>query len=269
MFKFKTKKQTKKASKKSNLFFKMIFSKFGVMFVVLLAFFIFLYVSLLNYITNSDYFKVDTVEIKGQNLSTLYLNKDVFSLGKGKNILLLNLRDVHRELMKRYPEIEDLKVIRMLPNKLIFRIKAPKPFAQISYNNKFYPVDRESFLLSNISQEAYKGLPVIRGINSKLNDFVGRQCVSRQMTNSFLLLDAMKSTGFLKDHDLLMVDASDYKNISFYIEDGVEIKIGGDNFKERLNLLKKTFNDPKLVRSEIKYLDLRFEDVTIGPKAIK
>lgn len=269
MFKFKSKKQTKKSFKKNNLLYQFIFSKFGMATIIFVVIFGFLYAATINFITNSDYFKVESVEVKGQNLSTLFIKKEIFEIGKGRNILTLDLQNIHKKILSEYPEIQELKVVRILPDKLVIKIKARRPVAQISHSSKFYPVDRELVVLSNISYEAYKGLPVITGINMRLNDYIGRQCNSRQLENAFMLLDAINSSGLLSDHDLAMIDASDYKNLSFYIEDGIEVKIGSENFENRLSLLKKTFLDTKLNKSEIKYLDLRFEDVTIGPKVMK
>jgi cell division septal protein FtsQ len=63
------------------------------------------------------------------------------------------------------------------------------------------------------------------------------------------------------------IEASDPRAMVFYLDDGLEVKIGNERFKERLGMLRKTLRDPRILRDRIKYLDLRFdEDVVIGPK---
>jgi len=71
---------------------------------------------------------------------------------------------------------------------------------------------------------------------------------------------------FSQEHEIHMVDVSDEKNLSLYIEDGIEIKIGGEKFRERLNRFNKTFESGKVDKNRIRYIDLRFGDVIIGPK---
>ena len=98
---------------------------------------------------------------------------------------------------------------------------------------------------------------------------MGRSFNSDQLNKVFKLLSAINETDLLSEHDLGSIEASDYRNLSFYIEDGIEVKIGSDDFKKRLGLLKRTFSDQRVDKSEIRYIDLRFDDVAIGPKAIK
>lgn len=62
------------------------------------------------------------------------------------------------------------------------------------------------------------------------------------------------------------IDASDINELSFYLDDDLEIRIGYENFKERLNNLKVTLRDSRLLKDRVKYIDVRYEDVTIGPK---
>lgn len=269
MLKLKRKKQARKNSGKNYDLGKIVFSKKGIIFFTLLGISAGLIIFTYGYLSKSAYFNIESVEVRGTNLTPQLLNKKIFNTAIGENIFTLGLTSVHNRLIEEYPEIQDLKVIKQFPNKLVLRIKARKPIAQVLYYNKLYPVDAESVIIPNISDIAQKNLPVIGGINFRFDQNIGKKCNSKQLEKTFLLIDAMRNSGFLSEHDLGVIDASDYKNLSFFIEDGIEIKIGDRDFPERLGRLKKTFLDPKINKSEIKYLDLRFEDVTIGPKAIK
>jgi len=68
------------------------------------------------------------------------------------------------------------------------------------------------------------------------------------------------------DYGVDNVDTKDLSNISFYLRNGIEIRIGGENFKERIMVLAKTLKDPRLMMDRIKYIDLRFGDAVIGPR---
>lgn len=79
------------------------------------------------------------------------------------------------------------------------------------------------------------------------------------------LLRELKKAKFLKNYGANRIDAGDLENLSFYLASGVEVRIGPENFKDRLETLSRTLKDPRLVMDKIKYIDLRFKDVVIGP----
>jgi len=86
------------------------------------------------------------------------------------------------------------------------------------------------------------------------------------MQNALLLLREIKKTRFIRAHTLMKIDVSDRRNVSFYIEDGLEIKIGDSNFKTRLDALDGALASINIDDDRVKYVDLRFDDVVLGTK---
>ena len=66
--------------------------------------------------------------------------------------------------------------------------------------------------------------------------------------------------------EVFLPSAGDIKNLSFYLNDTLEIRIGYENFGQRLGHLRKTLRDPRFAVAKIKYIDLRFDDIVISPK---
>ena len=62
------------------------------------------------------------------------------------------------------------------------------------------------------------------------------------------------------------IDVTSYKNISFFIDHGIEVKIGAGDFEQRLALLDRTFSELKDNEYQPKYIDLRFGDPIIGTR---
>ena len=44
------------------------------------------------------------------------------------------------------------------------------------------------------------------------------------------------------------------------------MRIGCEDFKDRLETLRRTLKDPRLALDRVEYIDLRFGDAVIGPK---
>ena len=76
----------------------------------------------------------------------------------------------------------------------------------------------------------------------------------------------MKESKFFSEYSVVAIDAADIKDLSFSLKNGLEVKIGYENFKERLKLLKNTIRDPRLAVDRVEYIDVRFENAVIGPK---
>ena len=62
------------------------------------------------------------------------------------------------------------------------------------------------------------------------------------------------------------IDIGDSKNLSFFVDQDIEIRIGNSHLIERLKILDQTLKTIELDRSKIRYIDLRFDDVVIGPR---
>ena len=73
-------------------------------------------------------------------------------------------------------------------------------------------------------------------------------------------------TNVLKKHSLSKIDITDPKNVSFYVDREIEVKIGESHWIERLKILEQTLKSVELDATRIRYIDLRFDDVVIGPR---
>ena len=66
---------------------------------------------------------------------------------------------------------------------------------------------------------------------------------------------------------LKVVDIADPGNLSFFFDDvNIEIKIGNEDFRNRLDVLVTVLEQISMDIDKFKYIDLRFEDPIIGPR---
>jgi hypothetical protein len=89
---------------------------------------------------------------------------------------------------------------------------------------------------------------------------------SRRINEALTLLKEITSSGILDTHTLVEIDIASIRNAIFFLEDGLEIKIGHEDYAKRLDNLKGVLGDPKLKTVDIMYIDLRFKEPVIGPK---
>ena len=221
------------------------------------------------FVDRSDYFKLRSVETRSTFLDqrTLGLmNSQLLNLYKGFNIFRINLKNISDSIQRVYPDAKDISVRIALPDKLLISMKFRRPVA-IVRDGKSYPVDEEGFVLPSMDASALGiSLPIIEGISIKYDERRGKKTSSRNLQAALELVKEARRHRFMSEYGLDTVDASDQKEMSFFLKNGVCVRIGSEDLSERLNALERTLKDPRLLVDRIKYIDVRFKDVTIGPK---
>lgn len=220
-----------------------------------------------SFFHNSDYFRLRAIETKGSFLDPAVVataNGEALKLYKGRNVFTINLKYVAKSMEAYYPDARDITVRIGLPDRLVVILKFRKPVALLS-DGKYYPVDEDGSVLPSVAAKSFSGLPVINGISVK-NSW-RRAGASRNLQLAIELLRNIKGSKFLKGYNVNIVDAGDAKNMAFYLNNGIEVRIGCEDFEGRLAMLESTLKNPRLVVGAVKYIDLRYKDVIIGPES--
>lgn len=213
----------------------------------------------------SPFFIVRDVVMIGRAAGTTVNYNDLENMIMERNIFKVDLRDVRDYMLNNYRELFDLRLIRAFPNSVIAYIMLRKPIAQI-YRDLYYPIDKDGVILSGVKDYPDGELPIISGVRTDVDRQVGNLTESIRVKTALLLLKELGSSGILEEHKLVEIDMSSMRNAIFFLEDGLEVKIGGKDYAARLENLKKVLQDPKIKPADIRYVDLRFKEPVIGPK---
>lgn len=214
----------------------------------------------------SDYFFIKRNDIRW--LAKPEIEKDyaaILRAGIGENIMEFDIETASKRLLDANPELKEIQIIKAFPDKLVLKVEARRPAAQVGRKH-FYLIDEEGVTITDVNQTIREDLPIIAGAQWRLTHKVGYRDKSPHMAKGLELLKAIWESRFLDEHTLTKIDISDKRNVTFFIEDGLEIKIGNEEFPERLGKLQKTLASLLIGRDEIKYIDLRFDDVVLGTR---
>jgi len=220
------------------------------------------------YLYRSDYFRLRRVEIKETFLdqkSLASIRSRILGSYHGANLFALNLRAIAQSLQASYPDAKDISVSLAPPDKLVVGLKLRKPVAVVKAD-RLYPVDEEGVILPAADASSLKWVPSVEGVQIKADERRNKAISSKNLKAAIALLREIKDVRPVADYGVDTVDARDPANISFYLRNGIEVRVGSQDFKERLAVLAKTLKDPRMVMDRIKYIDLRFGDAVIGPK---
>ena len=95
---------------------------------------------------------------------------------------------------------------------------------------------------------------------------LGDTRLGRILAAGIKLLRLAESCWTIKDHRIDAIELGNLRNISIFLENGIEVRLGEGSIKEKIITLKGILETSRFDLSKIKYIDLRFSDVVVGPK---
>jgi len=222
-----------------------------------------------DFLFSSPYFFVKDADVYIDGKIALPQISSRYGVNISSNIFKVDLASIRASIYRKHLEIRRITLSRRLPNRVSIDIEIREAVVQVKAD-KYYPVDKDGIVLIDITDEPNPRLPVLAGAQGKISALsIGTKIDTQNFKEAKELLKAIIKSDFLRKHKFLYIDCYDYKNLSFYIDKDLEIKMGRQNYDEKLNTLAKIFDKLDKDATDIKYIDLRFRDVVIGPKLEK
>lgn len=218
------------------------------------------------YAVNSSTFQLQEVKILNIGTLTPEQSFQFSELRRGENLIQLDLVQVQQVIKRNHPEFKEVKVRRVLPNRIEILLKRRTPVAQVHFS-RYVQVDKDLVVLPGSSPSPFRNLTVIDGAPQPRGGVRVGSILSDEMTRKALsLMDEIKRQNLFRKHALTKIDISDSRNITLFSDHAIEIRMGSSHFVERLKILEQTLKSVSLDPAKIKYIDLRFDDVVVGPQ---
>ncbi len=229
--------------------------------IVFLLFFLFL-VYIGQALKHLDYFKIKYILSEGDSrIELAHL--------KGQNIFAVDLIRESRYISSLYPDYRKVKLIRVLPDRLFVDFIRRRPLAYVKLY-RYFCVDEDLVLFDMPRQLEDPDLPIILGLDTKIfGARPGVRCAINELALSINIIKEVKMNKALKDYKIKVIDVANINNASFFISDGLEVKINPENMKAKINILASLLAQAKADASNIKYIDLRFKEPVIKLKDAK
>ncbi|MBM3249252.1 MAG: cell division protein FtsQ [Candidatus Omnitrophica bacterium] len=223
----------------------------------------------LRFFTHAQYFKIREVFTKEPGVDLSYL--------KGRNIFGVDLKREARYFLRQKPDCSEVRFIRLLPDKVFVDFIRRIPLALVRLN-RYLAVDANAVLFNSALLPQDGTLPVITGLERKISSPVpGAKYTNRELLLALSLIREMRRNNVFKEYRIRKIDVDNPESIALFISipvqgqppsagfapDDLEVKLSGQNLKERVVFLGGLFIAYKQELENIKYIDLRFKDPTI------
>jgi cell division septal protein FtsQ len=213
-----------------------------------------------TYLLTSSFFKIKTVITTGA-LKPL-LAEDQFRL-KGKNLFSTDIKHLARGLKLSYPYLADIRVSRIMPDKIWFDAQERTAVARVKLADKIFLCDANAVILPVATSKA--SLILIAGVDAQASRVrMGEVYDSVQLKTAIALLRAIRAARELQALTLVRIDVSNPERMSFLLNNGVEVIIGNELMPQRLKVLAVVLMNLKSEVDKVKYIDLRFKEPAIG-----
>lgn len=216
------------------------------------------------YAVNSSTFRLEQVKILNIGSLTPEQSFQFSELRRGENLIQLDLVAVQQVIKRRHPEFKEVRVRRVLPNRIEILLKRRTPVAQVAFS-RYVQVDKDLVVLPGSSTAPFRNLTIIEGCPLPKGGLaVGASVADSATQRALRLMDAIKRSNILRKHALTKIDIADPRNVTLIVDGAIEIRIGNSHFVERLKILDQTLKNQELNPAKVRYIDLRFDDVVVG-----
>ncbi len=220
---------------------------------------------LLSFIQQAPYFSIRAVAAVSPFNAFRFQDQAFAESLLGDNLFQTSLPEIQRRLLEKHPELVSARVERVFPDRLRLEVVPRLPVAQVE-SGGYVLVDAEGVVLPFQSPLTQKPLPIIAGLREKLERLqVGYRPQSRGLAEALAFVAFLEKKPSLRRY-IQTIDVGDYKNLAFVTPEGLEVRVGHGQWHEKLERFEKTFRSLGEKAKEVKYIDLRFDDVVVGTK---
>ncbi len=213
----------------------------------------------LNYLYNSNYFKIKSIEVEGNSHYQDSAIKEQLTDTVGTNIFEVNVKKAEDNLIENLFWINEVKLSKIFPDEIKITVKERNPYIRIAYGNKLYLADDEGVILEEISkdeQEKYFRLILVRNAVDYYPE-PGEKIAKKNALSCgriYLILDS-KIKEDIKEAKLAK---NVYGDIIFLTTEEKEIIFGSsNNIVQKCEILKQIMNQLLIEEFEYDTIDLR------------
>jgi len=221
---------------------------------------------LAGWLLASPRFAVASVDVSGQSRLTQDEIEAAAGIPPGVNIFALNTTDVVARLLA-LPLVRRADVIRRLPNRVTIMVEERRPFTLV-HAGKLHWIDEHGVDLGPEPRAVALGAPVISGLGPGDLGAGPGETTDRAAAGLALLRLLLRSgSGLLQT--ISEIDVSRAEGPVLYTVDGVEVRLGKEDWEARLGRLLGVLGQLKASGEAVTSIDLRFRDQVVLTTPVK
>jgi cell division septal protein FtsQ len=247
--------------------------------IIAIAAFIFLVIAAIfyfkNILRNLDCFRVKDVLVRENSEGA-----DDFSYLKGRNIFDIDVTGEAEYIFQAYPGYKTIKIIRVLPNRLVIDFVKRQPLAVVKLY-RLFSIDEQQVLFETGNESAMTELPLISGLETKIfGPKAGSRYNIKELTQAIAIIKSIQNNRTLKNYKIKKIEINNASYLTclisvpwvFYGNDQKEsasgfeilqVRFSHEVTQDKLDFLSGLFSQIKNDLGRVSYIDLRFKEPVI------
>jgi cell division protein FtsQ len=203
-------------------------------------------------------FAVVAVEVRGASRVPPERLLEVSGIVHGTNVWRIDPAQV-RARLEALPEIRRADVVRELPNRVSILVEERRPFTLV-HSARLHWLDEDGRLLGEEKNAVATEVPVISGLSEDELASM-RTAPGPRARAAITLIRALLRTGSTLASEISEIDMSRSEGPVLYTLDGIEVRLGSEEWEERLARLEGVL--AQVATGDVQTVDLRFRDQVV------
>jgi cell division septal protein FtsQ len=212
----------------------------------------------------SQIFRIEEIKISNTDDFLRIKVEEVVKSEIGKNIFLVNLKKINKEILSQFPEIAQLNLKRKFPRIISIQIETREPVGIWCYqsHDKCFFIDEEGIIFKAIGEESIEGKIIILSLKEGEIFTLGEKILVPQILELILEIEKELEENLkiaIEDFTIVSekrLNVKTKENWEIYFNLKKDIGLELTKFKV---LLEKEI--PPEERRNLEYIDLRFEKI--------
>jgi cell division protein FtsQ len=212
-----------------------------------------------HWVLTTPRFAVMAVEVRGASRVPPQRILEVSGIVRGTNLWRIDPDHV-RARLEALPEIRRADVVRELPNRVSILVEERRPFTLV-HAARLHWLDEDGRLLGEEPHAVATEVPVISGLSEDELTTM-RTAPGPRARAAIALIRALLRSGSTLASEISEIDMSRPEGPVLYTVDGVEVRLGSEEWEERLARLEGVLAQVTTTQ-DVQGVDLRFRDQVV------
>ena len=213
-----------------------------------------------HWLLTSPRFAVREVEVRGAGRLPAERVREVAGLVPGTNVFRIDTAGA-TERLQRLPEIRHVEVTRGLPARIVISIQERRPFTLV-HAGRLHWIDEDGVAFGAERRAVATDVPVITGLTPPELAAM-RSAPSPKARVAIDLIRAIRGAHPALLGEISEIDVSSEDGPVLYTLDGVEVRLGADEWDGRLARLQGVLEQIATSGQVVSAIDLRFRDQVV------
>jgi cell division protein FtsQ len=211
-----------------------------------------------RWVMTSPRFAVTAVDVRGSSRVPVARILAAAGIAPGANLWTIDSRAVVGRI-EAMPEIRRADLVREMPNRLTIVVEERRPFTLV-HAGRLHWMDEDGRVLGEEARAVAPEVPVITGLSEdELTSM--RTAPGPKARAAIALIRALLRSGSALTAEISEIDMSRAEGPVLYTVDGVEVRLGAEEWDERLARLEGVL--AQVATQDVSGVDLRFKDQVV------